>query len=137
VYNHQVFDSVDAFVRAYEDGTLKRLPTRPDQDPSKTDYSWSTRRRRVDAPKLDLDDLPGPRSVSFAGLRFRVDRATQYVSWMGWGLYLGFDRDMGLSLWDVRLHGARIVYELSPQEAMAQYGIYLSFLFHSFRGLFD
>ena len=42
-----------------------------------------------------------------------MDRALQYVSWMGWGMYLGFDRDMGLSLWDLRFRGERIIYEVS------------------------
>ena len=67
---------------------------------------------RSTGPQRDLDHLPGPRSVSFAGLRFRVDRDQQYVSWMGWGVYLGFDRDMGLSLWDIRFRDERIVYEV-------------------------
>ena len=31
---------------------------------------------------------------------------------MGWGLYLGFNRDMGLSLWDIRFKGERIIYEV-------------------------
>ncbi|KAI0765133.1 amine oxidase catalytic domain-containing protein [Fomes fomentarius] len=119
VYNHQVFSSVDDFVSAFHNGTLKRLPERPDQDPAQGD--WSTRKRPKPYAPRDLDHLPGPRSVSFAGLRFRVDRTLQYVSWMGWGMYLGFDRDMGMSLWDLRFKGERIIYELSPQEAIAQY----------------
>jgi primary-amine oxidase len=110
VYNHQVFDSTDAFVKAWKDKTLVRLPPRPDN----ADDEWSTRKRPTDAPQRDLDHLPGPRSVSFAGLRFRIDRKTQYVSWMGWGMYLGFDRDMGLSLWDVRFRNERIIYEVGP-----------------------
>jgi len=40
---------------------------------------------------------------------------------MGWGVYLGFDRDMGLSLWDIRFRNERIIYELKPQDALAQY----------------
>ncbi|KAI0659027.1 amine oxidase catalytic domain-containing protein [Cubamyces menziesii] len=119
VYNHQVFNSSEAFLAAYHDGTLKRLPNRPDQDPAAG--GWSTRKRPEASVARDLDYLPGPRSVSFAGLRFRVDRAAQYVSWMGWGMYLGFDRDMGLSLWDIRFRNERIIYELAPQEAIAQY----------------
>ncbi|EIW55896.1 amine oxidase catalytic domain-containing protein [Trametes versicolor FP-101664 SS1] len=119
VYNHQVFNSTEAFLDAYHDGTLKRLPHRPDQDPSQGE--WSTRKRPTLTAQRDLDNLPGPRSVSFGGLRFRVDRALQYVSWMGWGMYLGFDKDMGLSLWDLRFRGDRIIYELAPQEAIAQY----------------
>lgn len=116
VYNHQVFTDIDSFIDAFRNGTLKRIPSRPDQ---KEDVSWSTRKRP--GAQRDLDHLPGPRSVSFGGLRFRVDRALQYVSWMGWGLYLGFDRDMGLSLWDIRFRDERLIYELSPQEAIAQY----------------
>ncbi|KZS99972.1 amine oxidase catalytic domain-containing protein [Laetiporus sulphureus 93-53] len=116
VYNHQVFGTVDEFMTAFRTGTLKRLPARPDSK----DTEWTTR-KRPDGPRRDLDHLPGPRSVSFAGLRFRIDRKTQYVSWMGWGMYLGFDRDMGLSFWDIRFRGERLIYELSPQEAIAQY----------------
>lgn len=117
VYNHQIFDTVEEFLEAYNTGTLRRLPSRPDQT---EDTEWTTRHRPKTAPR-DLDHLPGPRQVSFAGLRFRVNKPLQYVSWMGWGLYLGFDRDMGMSLWDIRFLGDRIAYEISPQEAMAQY----------------
>ncbi|KAF8514971.1 amine oxidase catalytic domain-containing protein [Gautieria morchelliformis] len=116
VYNDQIFPTVDSFLDAFYNGTLKRRPHSPEQG---KDDSWSSRKRV--GPPPDLDHLPGPRSVSFAGLRFRVDRELQYISWMGWGLYLGFNRDMGLSLWDVRLRGERIIYELSPQEAISQY----------------
>ncbi|KIY43143.1 amine oxidase catalytic domain-containing protein [Fistulina hepatica ATCC 64428] len=115
VYNHQAFNSTEAFLEALHAGVLVRMPWR---DPNE-DVSWTSRRRpSVDR---DLDDLPGPRSVSFAGLRFRVNKALQYVTWMGWSLYLGFDRDMGLSLWDIRIKGERIIYQLAPQEAIAQY----------------
>lgn len=130
-----MFPSVESFLQAFHNGTLKRQAIPPHQAP---DVSWSTRKRR--GSQLDLDHLPGPRSVSFAGLRFRVDKELQYISWMGWGVYLGFNRDMGLSLWDVRFRGERIIYEvslasysffacltqpsiqLSPQEAISHYG---------------
>ncbi|ESK96748.1 copper amine oxidase [Moniliophthora roreri MCA 2997] len=113
VYNDQLFNSTEDFLKAYGEGTLQRLPA-PNGDPS-----WSSRKRVGE--RRDLDNLPGPRSVSFAGLRFRVDRESQYVSWMDWGMYLGFDRDMGLSLWDIRFKGERIIYQLAPQEAVTQY----------------
>ena len=48
-----------------------------------------------------------------------MDKAEQYVSWMGWEMYLGFDRDMGLSLWNLVFLGDRIAYELAPQEGEA------------------
>ncbi|KAG1906828.1 amine oxidase catalytic domain-containing protein [Suillus fuscotomentosus] len=112
----RLFDTAESFMDAFHNGTLKRVPPVTKQE---EDLSWSTR-ERIGALR-DLDNLPGPRSVSFAGLRFRVDYDLQYVSWMGWGLYLGFDRDMGLNLWDIRFRGERIIYELKPQEALAQY----------------
>lgn len=102
--------------------TIERLPPRPDNG---VDPSWSTRKRR--GPQRDLDHLPGPRSVSFAGLRYRVDRERQYISWMGWGLYLGFDRDMGMSLWDVRMKGERIAYEVCILFLIAMWSALLSF----------
>ncbi|KAH7926787.1 amine oxidase catalytic domain-containing protein [Leucogyrophana mollusca] len=116
VYNHQVFDTSESFMEAFHNGSLQRIAPVTEKD---ADLSWSTR-KRIGAQR-DLDHLPGPRSISSSGLRFRVDRDLQYVSWMGWGLYLGFNRDMGLSLWDIRFRDERIVYELAPQEAIAQY----------------
>ncbi|KZS98930.1 amine oxidase catalytic domain-containing protein [Sistotremastrum niveocremeum HHB9708] len=115
VYNYQVFDSIDDFIGAWRNKTLERIPY-----PEQGDRSWSTRKRLTSYPR-ELDDRAGPRSVSFNGLRFKVDREKQFVTWMGWQMFLGFDRDMGLSLWDIRFRGERIVYELVPQEAMAQY----------------
>lgn len=119
VYHNQTFPSVSSFVEAYTNGTLIRFP-RPTL-PSSND-TWASRRRRG-APR-DLDHLPGPRSVSFAGPRFRVDREQGYISWLGWGMYLRFDRDMGLSLWDIRFKGERIIYELAPQDCLVQYSGY-------------
>jgi hypothetical protein len=48
----------------------------------------------ITGARRDLDHLEGPRSVPFSGLRFRVDQQNQFVSWMGWEMYLGFSRDM-------------------------------------------
>ncbi|KAF8815578.1 amine oxidase catalytic domain-containing protein [Phlegmacium glaucopus] len=116
MYHDQLFPSTQSFLEASNNGTLKRHPEQAD---TKADYSWPQRQRR--GHDRDLDHLPGPRSVSFAGLRYRVDRERQYISWLGWGMYLGFNRDMGLNLWDIRFRGERIIYQLAPQEAMAQY----------------
>ena len=107
MYHDQIFRSTQSFLEAFHNGTLIR---RPEQADPKVDYSWSERQRKEH--DRDLDYLPGPRSVSFAGLRYRVDRERQYISWLGWGLYLGFNRDMGLNLWDIRFRGERLVYEV-------------------------
>ncbi|KAJ7196797.1 amine oxidase catalytic domain-containing protein [Mycena pura] len=117
VYNRQVFATTEEFLAAYWNGTLQRS-ARPDVPPA-SEETWAGRERK--GLKRDLDDRAGPRQVSFNGPRFRVDEDNQWVSWMGWSFYLSFARDMGLSLWDVRFRGERILYEISPQEALAVY----------------
>ncbi|KAL0953888.1 hypothetical protein HGRIS_005060 [Hohenbuehelia grisea] len=126
VYDNKIFSTVEDFLEAFRNGTIKAMPE--DKDIIRPDgNTWSSRHRPNASFTLDLDHLPGPRSVSFAGLRFRVDPELQYISWMGWGMYIGFDRDMGVSLWDIRLRGERIIYQLAPQEAIAQYAGYNPF----------
>ena len=107
MYHDQIFLSIQSFLEAFNDGTLIRHSEQADPN---IDYSWPQRQRRPH--DRDLDYLPGPRSVSFAGLRYRVDRERQYISWLGWGLYLGFNGDMGLNLWDIRFRGERLVYQV-------------------------
>lgn len=104
MYGQRVFRSPEEFIEAFHNGTLGRRPGQAHNT------SWGTRARV--GPPRDLGNLPGPRSVSFSGLRFRVDQARQYVSWMGWNMYVGFDRDMGLSLNNIRLMGERIIYQV-------------------------
>ncbi|EAU82653.2 copper amine oxidase [Coprinopsis cinerea okayama7 len=116
VYHDQFFPSVESFLEAWRNGTFIRHPP---PEGTRESRLWSSRQRQGE-PR-DLDHLPGPTQVSFAGPRFRVDPATRYVTWMGWSMYLGFSRDMGLSLWDIGFKGERLIYELSPQEAVGHY----------------
>lgn len=113
-YNSQLFNSLEEFQSSWKAGTLNK-----GLKPVLNDTDWATRTRKGN--KRDLDHLPGPRQVSFNGARFRVDEKEQYVTWMGWAFYLGFERDMGLNFWDINFRGSRIIYELTPQEALAQY----------------
>ncbi|KAF8316633.1 amine oxidase catalytic domain-containing protein [Clavulina sp. PMI_390] len=116
VYNRQIFNSTAELLEAFDNKTLK-IEKYPPIDPN-----WAARYRTRDrSTRRDLDWLAGPRSVPFDGLRFRVDVERQFVTWMGWEFYLGFDRDMGMSLWNIKFLGDRIIYELAPQEALAQY----------------
>ncbi|KAF7374336.1 Amine oxidase catalytic domain-containing protein [Mycena sanguinolenta] len=117
VYNRQVFNTTEDFLEAYLNGTLKRSNL-PDV-PSSGEEAWAGRERR--GHKRDLDERAGPRQVSFNGARYRVDKDNQWITWMGWSFYLSFGRDMGMSLWDVRFRGERILYEISPQEALGVY----------------
>lgn len=86
VYNRQVFNSTSDFLDAFDSGKLN-ISSYPAIDPN-----WAARYRK--GTSRDLGHVEGPRVVSFSGLRFRVDQEQQFVSWMGWEFYLGFDRDM-------------------------------------------
>ncbi|KAJ7759342.1 amine oxidase catalytic domain-containing protein [Mycena maculata] len=117
VYNRQVFATTEDFMEAYSNGTLKR--SRSPDAPAADEEAWAGRERR--GAKRDLDERAGPRQVSFNGPRYKIDKENQWVSWLGWSFYLSFARDMGMSLWDVNFRGERILYEISPQEALAVY----------------
>ena len=41
---------------------------------------------------------------------------------MRWSFYIAFTRTLGVVFYDIRIKGERIIYELSMQEATAQYG---------------
>ncbi|KAF8324260.1 copper amine oxidase [Cantharellus anzutake] len=110
MYNHQVYGSKEEFVESFNNGSMKIT------EPLPPNSTWFERRRK--GRRRELDHLAGPRHVSFDGPRFRVNKDKQFVTWMGWSFYLGFDRDMGLSLWNINFLGERIIYEVS---AMAQY----------------
>ncbi|RXK35243.1 hypothetical protein M231_07497 [Tremella mesenterica] len=111
MHDSKIYHSVEEIIIAWKQGLLKRF--KPDLS------SWAS--RQIRGRQRDLDDRQGPRSVQFSGPRFRVDIKEDWVSWMGWNFYLSFERDMGLHFWDIRFKDERIIYELSPQEAMSQY----------------
>ena len=55
------------------------------------------------------------------GPRYKLDKQQKYISWMGYELYMTTAQATGLSLFDLRFRGERIIYELGLQEAMAHY----------------
>lgn len=68
-----------------------------------------------------LDKLHTPASVAPQGSRFSVDKEEKYVEWMGFSFYIGFSRDVGMTLYDIKYKGERLLYELGLQEALAHY----------------
>lgn len=69
----------------------------------------------------DLDDRLAPQSIELGGKRYKLDVEQQYVEFMGWSFYMSFTRTLGLQFYDIKFKGERILYELSLQEAAAQY----------------
>jgi primary-amine oxidase len=70
----------------------------------------------------DLEDRLAPQSLEIGGKRYKLDAKQQYVEYMGWTFYMAFTRTLGLMFYDIKFKGERVLYELSMQESVAQYG---------------
>ncbi|RMX72312.1 hypothetical protein D0869_14743, partial [Hortaea werneckii] len=112
LYNDVFYPTTEAFRTAYWSGNFTKLGANVEGDWARTDQ---------DGPVLAMDDQSPPVAVTLAGARYSVDHEEQYVEWMGFSFYLSFSRDTGLSLFDIRHKGQRILYELGLQEALAHY----------------
>lgn len=113
-YNGQLFENVDHFRSAMKDPNSGFLKTKPN----------------VDGPWTDTEDfdshpegreLPPPISIQPLGSRYKLDKTERFVSWFGFEFYLTSTQATGLSLFDIRFKGERVMYELSLQEALAHY----------------
>jgi primary-amine oxidase len=80
-----------------------------------------------DGPWTDTEDfesqpegreLPPPVSVQPLGPRYKLDRENQFISWFGFEFYIATAQATGVTLFDIRFKGERIMYELGLQEAM-------------------
>ena len=70
---------------------------------------------------MPFDKMYPAAPVAPAGSRFTVDETQKYVKWMDFEFYIGFNRDTGMSLHNIKYKGQRIIYELGLQEALAHY----------------
>lgn len=113
-YNGQLFENVDHFRTAMKDPNSGFLKTKPN----------------VDGPWTDTEDfdsqpagreLPPPISIQPLGPRYKLDKTERFVSWFGFEFYLTSTQATGVSLFDIRFKGERVMYELSLQEALAHY----------------
>ena len=111
-YNDIFYPTTEAFRNAYYSPGFKKLGANIDGDWARTDR---------DGPLLPMDTTPPPQGIAPAGLRYSVDQHAKYVQWMDFSFYIGFTRDRGMALYDIRHKGQRILYELSMQEALAHY----------------
>ena len=111
-YNGVLYDTEDDFRAALDDPDFVRTPRN-------LDGSWS------DTEDFDSNppgrELPPPVSVQPYGPRYRLDRKAQYISWFGFEFYITTAQATGLTLFDIRFKGERVMYELGLQEALAHY----------------
>lgn len=66
-------------------------------------------------------ELPPPISVQPYGPRYKLDQREQFVSWFGFEFYITTSQATGVSIFDIRFKGERVIYELGLQEALSHY----------------
>lgn len=111
-YNGDSYANITAFRHAWESPGFVKLSRN-------LDGAWTDTEDFASKPH-GRDQHP-PLSVQPFGARYQLDRTQRYISWMGFSFYLGTLQSTGLSLFDVRFDGSRIIYHLGLQEAMAHY----------------
>jgi primary-amine oxidase len=115
VTNEKFYPSVKSFRNAFFAGELAI-----DYDQT-LDASWALADGKTDLPTRPLEDRFAPSSLELGGKRYKVDKKERYVEYMGWTFYITFTRTVGIMFFDIRYKGERVLYELSLQEATAQY----------------
>ncbi|OIW28159.1 membrane copper amine oxidase [Coniochaeta ligniaria NRRL 30616] len=112
LYNNIFYNSTDAFREAYFSPGFVKNGANVEGDWARTDQQGEV---------LPKDDAYPPTTIAPTGSRFSVDAEEKYVEWMDWSFYIGFKRDTGMALYDIRYKGKRLIYELGLQEALAHY----------------
>jgi primary-amine oxidase len=103
-YNNIFYNSTEAFTKAYWSPGFQKLGGEYEGDWGRTD--------QIDAP-LPRDNTPPPMGTTPTPARFAVDKEQLYAEWMGFSFYFGYSWDVGLSLYDIRYNGTRVLYELA------------------------
>ncbi len=112
LYNGIFYETTDDFRKAYESPGFVKYGANEEGDWARSDQQ---------GPILPMDASYPPTSVAPSGSRFSVDPEAKYVEWMDFSFYIGFTRDTGIALYDIRYKGERVIYELALQEALAHY----------------
>ncbi|AOA62681.1 Lysyl oxidase [Komagataella phaffii CBS 7435] len=117
IYNNKVYTSEEELYEATQKDDFVRLPKI-----NVDDLSWTVIQRNSSSPVRHLDDRRAPQLVETQGRRWAFDADEEYFTWMDWGFYTAWSRDTGISFFDITFKGERIIYELSLQELIAEYG---------------
>jgi primary-amine oxidase len=109
----------DVFYNSTEEFRAAVFSDNFDLPPPNVDGPWtSTDKQGESAP---LDNLQPPLTVSGGKQRFQLDTEEEFVSWMDFEFFMSTNTDQGLSLFDIKYKGQRVIYEISLQEALAHY----------------
>ncbi|KAL2843196.1 copper amine oxidase [Aspergillus pseudodeflectus] len=112
LYNDIFYETTEEFREAYWSPGFVKLG-------ANVDGPWA--RVGQQGAVLPKDRKQPPLAVAPDGARYSVDTERKYVSWMDFSFYISFNRDTGLSLFDIKYKGQRVLYELGLQEALAHY----------------
>lgn len=111
-YNGVLYENEDDFRTALSHADFQRTPPNLDGPWTDTEDFHSNPEGR---------ELPPPVSIQPYGPRYRLDADEKFVSWFGFEFYITTARATGVSIFDIRFKGERVIYELGLQEAMAHY----------------
>ena len=111
LYNGILYDDLESFKTAWKSPEFVKLPPNLDGD-------WSIIQPDSN-PTANFP--PAPKVVQPGPPRFYVDEDEYFVSWLNFTFNIGFNQFTALSLFDIRVDGERIFWELTFQEAMAHY----------------
>ncbi|UQC89979.1 copper amine oxidase [Colletotrichum lupini] len=115
VTNEKFFPTVAALRTAWEAEELK------EQFKQSRTPDWGLLDYKPEMGVRDLENKLAPQSLEVGGKRYKVDEEQKYIEYMGWSFYTSYSRTLGLMYYDIKFKGERIIYELSLQEAAAQY----------------
>lgn len=116
VTNTRFFPAVADLRAAFDAGELVEEFYQPADD------DWALVKYNPEMGVRELEEKFAPQSLEVGGKRYKLDSEQKYVEYMGWSFYVSHTRTLGVMLYDIRFKGERILYELSMQEAAAQYG---------------
>ncbi|XP_078688612.1 diamine oxidase [copper-containing]-like [Branchiostoma floridae x Branchiostoma belcheri] len=114
-YNNQYFSSVADFVQRYNDGSVEKVRV-----PAPTgDAALYSSSRRHGSPAHPSEPLRGPELIEPDGRRYKV--TGRHIEYMGWSFDWRLATTSGPHLFDVRMNGERILYELAMKEIATWY----------------
>ncbi|KAI0008106.1 amine oxidase catalytic domain-containing protein [Xylariaceae sp. FL0662B] len=116
VTNTRFFPTVNELREAFEAGELVEEFHQPSDD------NWALVNYNPEMGVRELEEKFAPQSIEIGGKRYKLDSEQKYVEYLGWSFYVAHSSSLGVMFYDIRFKGERILYELSMQEAAAQYG---------------
>lgn len=114
LYNGVLYNSTLEFRRAWSTPGFEKLS-------ANIDGSWTVIEPDASPQPEKYSSNKPPMVIQPGDSRIEVDPSQDFISWMGFTFNYAFSQVNGVALYDIRLDGERVMFELSLQEAMAHY----------------